>query len=452
MLTLKEVAQLLETSDSFVQVVVANQEDWQQFVIKLDNDVDLLNERIEQLVQQEVVYESRLKESVTRAHLVEIEKNQTIEVKLHIQEELSKTQTLIVVDSHNESKETQSFSTIHKKFVKFNDSEKFTEKNKEKLKAWLIEIHIKMRVNADWFVKSEWFSEDTRQSKMLYVIDRLNDDALSHVKSHIIEQYTIFEFADWQIMINLIKQIYDETNFEETARRKIINCSQDNRDFEDFWSYLHRNAKQVKLSDAQILLYLRNKLNSEIINQLVNILDMSNELHAYVEKIRKLNVRMKEAKKKDARRLYRNSAQNIIIAINNSFRINITARNAASIFKSSNSSVSSSKSAFIRAVTASEFSNFIVVSDTHSSLMNFSSSSKRDSLIQKERKYRRKNNLCNYCEEFDHFVANHQNSATLNAKKRAYNLRLASAQMTSHYIDIIDESATKVSKNESFSS
>ena len=78
MLTLKEVAQLLETSDSFVQVVVANQEDWQQFVIKLDNDVDLLNERIEQLVQQEVVYEFRLKESVTRDHLVEIDKNQII--------------------------------------------------------------------------------------------------------------------------------------------------------------------------------------------------------------------------------------------------------------------------------------------------------------------------------------------------------------------------------------
>ena len=161
---------------------------------------------------------------------------------------------------------------------------------------------------------------------------------------------------------------------------------------------------------------------------------------------------MQKLKKKNTCRLYRENAQNIQNISNNSSRFNEETRIETSITKLANSFVYFLKSSMFRAFTTSYSSNISIVSNTHVDFMNSSSLNKRDSFTQVEKKYRRVNNFCNYCEKLEHIVIDHQNSTTLNVKKRVYNFRLVFVQLSSHYNNIIDETITKMTKNEKFSS
>ena len=204
--------------------------------------------------------------------------------------------------------------------------------------------------------------------------------------------------------------------------------------------------------DDRILNYVKNRLSNEINDRLINIFDMFTKLHVIVKKIRQLNINMQKLKKKNTRRLYRENVQNTQSALNNLSRFNEKTRIETSITKFANSFAYSFKSSMFRAFTTSNSSNISIVSSTHVDFMKLSFSSKRDSFIQVEKKYRRVNNFCNYCEKFEHIVINYQNSTTLNVKKKTYNFRLAFVQLTSHYNNIIDETMTKMIKNEKFSS
>ena len=165
-----------------------------------------------------------------------------------------------------------------------------------------------------------------------------------------------------------------------------------------------------------------------------------------------LTLTCKSKKKKNTRRLYRENAQDIRDASNNLSRFNEKTRIEISIIKFANSFVYFLKSSMFRASTTLNFSNISIVSNTHVDFMNLSFSSKWNFFTQVEKKYRRVNNFCNYCEKFEHIVIDHQNSTTLNVKKRIYNFRLVFVQLTSHYNNIIDEAMTKMTKNEKFSS
>ena len=204
--------------------------------------------------------------------------------------------------------------------------------------------------------------------------------------------------------------------------------------------------------DDRILNYLRNRLFNEINDRLINIFDMSTKLHVFVKKIRQLNINMQKLKKKNTRRFYRENVQNIQNASNNSSRFNEETRIETSITKFANFFVYSLKSSMFRAFTTSNFSNISIVSSTHVDFMTLSFSSKRDFFTQVEKKYRRVNNFCNYYKKFEYIVIDHQNSTTLNVKKKVYNFRLVFVQLTSHYNNIIDETMTKMTKNEKFSS
>ena len=339
-----------------------------------------------------------------------------------------------------------------KKSIKQTNSKKFTNKNWEKLKAWLIKIHNKMKVNVDHLIESKWFEKKIKQIKMLYVINRLNNDALNQIKLNVTKEYIVIDFDDWQIIVVVIKRVYNEIDFERSARRKLIKLYQINKNFEKFRSEFHCYDKQTKMFDDRILNYLKNRLFNEINDRLINILDMFTKLHVFVKKVRQLNINMQKLKKKNTRRLYRENAQNIQNVSNNSSRFNEKTRIKTSIIKFANSFAYFFKSSMFRAFTTSNFSNISIVSSTHVDFMNLSFLSKRDFFTQVEKKYRRVNNFCNYCEKFEHIVIDHQNSTTLNVKKKIYNFRFVFVQLTSHYNNIIDETMTKVTKNEKFSS
>ena len=204
--------------------------------------------------------------------------------------------------------------------------------------------------------------------------------------------------------------------------------------------------------DDRILNYLKNRLFNEINDRLINILDMFTKLHVFVKKVRQLNINMQKLKKKDTRRLYRENAQNTQNVSNNLSRFNEKARIETSITKFANSFIYSLKSSMFRAFTTSNFSSTSIVSSTHVDFINLSSSNKRDFFTQVEKKYRRVNNFCNYCEKLEHIVIDHQNLTTLNVKKITYNFRLVFVQLTFYYNNIIDKTMTKVTKNEKFSS
>ena len=66
---------------------------------------------------------------------------------------------------------------------KHPNPEKFSG-DRDKLKAWIIQINTKMTRNANHFV---FASQDTTQNKMFYVLSRLEGDAVGHIQPYVAE-------------------------------------------------------------------------------------------------------------------------------------------------------------------------------------------------------------------------------------------------------------------------
>ena len=146
---------------------------------------------------------------------------------------------------------------------------------------------------------------------MLYVISRLNNDILNQIKFNITKKYIVIDFDDWQVIVVVIKRVYNEIDFERNARRKLIKLYQINKNFETFWNKFHRYDKQVKMFNDRILNYLKNRFFNEINDRLINVLDMFTKLHVFVKKVCQLNINMQKLKKKNTCRFYRENAQDI---------------------------------------------------------------------------------------------------------------------------------------------
>ena len=173
------------------------------------------------------------------------------------------------------------------------------------------------------------------------------------------------------------------------------------------------------MSNVQIMKYLLNRLFKKLKNKLTNTLNVSIILNSFFKMFRQFERKMKKFKEIKSRRFYRNNEISNIsnIAINVT-RLNNEFRVVLFFIKLIVSFMSSSKLSMFRAIIASFTLNAFVVIDIHFELMNLSSSSKRDSLILKEKKYRRVNNLCNYCNELDHIIIDYHDSIKLNVKKK----------------------------------
>ena len=219
------------------------------------------------------------------------------------------------------------FST--KKSIKIIDFDKFINENKTLLKTWMINVHIKMRLNFDHFVESNWIETNIEQIKILYVVNWMNDKIQNHFKSQIdVITFTIIDFESWKNIIIFIKQIYDEIDSKDNARRKLINLYQVNKNFEIFWSEFHRLNKVAKMSNVQIMKYLLNRLFKKFKDKLTNILNVSIILRSFFKMLRQFERKMKKFKEIKSRRFYRNNeisnTLNIVINIirlNNKFRV-----------------------------------------------------------------------------------------------------------------------------------
>ena len=53
-----------------------------------------------------------------------------------------------------------------------------------------------MKVNVDYFVESKCFEKKFKRIKILYVINRLNNDALNQIKFNITKKYIVIDFDD----------------------------------------------------------------------------------------------------------------------------------------------------------------------------------------------------------------------------------------------------------------
>ena len=188
------------------------------------------------------------------------------------------------------------FST--KKSIKIIDFDKFINENKTLLKTWMINVHIKMRLNFDHFVESNWIETNIEQIKILYVVNWMNDKIQNHFKSQIdVITFTIIDFESWKNIIIFIKQIYDEIDSKDNARRKLINLYQVNKNFEIFWNEFHRLSKVAKMSNVQIMKYLSNRLFKELKDKLTNTLNVSIILIFFLKCFDNLNVKWKSSKK-----------------------------------------------------------------------------------------------------------------------------------------------------------
>ena len=196
--TQEQIIIVFQSLEFYTQVVNENFVDWYVFTLELVNIVNRFTIQIEQQQKNQKTLKEKLNEVNQRVVLNNDEKNRAFEIKKQLQKNFIVARVMIIdfFDSR----------FLTKKLIKIIDFDKFINENKTLLKTWVIYVHIKMRLNFDHFVESNWIEINIEQVKMLYVVSRVSDKVQNHFKSQIDAiTFTIIDFESWKNIIIFIK-------------------------------------------------------------------------------------------------------------------------------------------------------------------------------------------------------------------------------------------------------
>ena len=267
------------------------------------------------------------------------------------------------------------------------DSFKFSDEDRIVFKHWTQLMKYKLKDNVDHFeVKDE--SEVTRRNRMMYAYFRTEDvyqfqilsnmnNTNSHDTLHIVEN-----------IIHFVNEIYKNSDERNTTWKKIHQLRQRNRLFIEYLIEFQRYIEDTDYDAQAQLAHFNEELFYEIKNALIIQSNMS--LKQFISHCQRID--------------------NKLHSLNNTF-----------FDKWASTSIFSEKSKFSTSFisTASFTLNFTISlannvssNDHHHDSMNFFVViiSSRRSLTDVEkthnRKHRRKNDLCLYCDENDHLFKN----------------------------------------------
>ncbi len=147
---------------------------------------------------------------------------------------------------------------------KIFDSFWFTDEKNSTWKNWYGKIQNKLEINVDLF-SNEWI-------KLSYVHFRLFDDAADVAQSRREHDYVNL----YKIINDLLKELvelFNDSDKKVNFHRKYYNLIQESKKFSEFYTQFQRLSFYLKYHEKQLIVDLKDKINSRLqfiwINQLV---------------------------------------------------------------------------------------------------------------------------------------------------------------------------------------
>ncbi len=178
-----------------------------------------------------------------------------------------------------QTKEITSFDFIYSersRSQKIPDSFWFTDGKNSTWKNWYDKIQNKLEINVDLF--------SNERVKLSYVHFRLFDDAADVAQSRRERDCVNF----YKIVDDLLKELaelFNDSDKKVNFRRKYYNLIQESKKFSEFYTQFQRLSFYLKYHEKQLIVDLKDKINSHLrfvwINQLVQS-DFLKEIHFYL--------------------------------------------------------------------------------------------------------------------------------------------------------------------------
>ena len=119
----------------------------------------------------------------------------------------------------------------------------------------------KLRTNENHF--------DSKQIKAVYVIQRIDDEAVKHVNVYQVVNAGYFIISE--MMFQVLKEIYEDTDKLRKVRQEYLNLKQNfKKKFVSFYNKFIRNDRLLKYFDKMLMNDLMLKLNKSLRSALVN--------------------------------------------------------------------------------------------------------------------------------------------------------------------------------------
>ncbi len=229
-----------EDDESFAETVISSVsiENWKTRCMILNRETDWLNELSKQR-------DNEIKELKTRLQTKEITSSDFI---------------------YSERSRSQ----------KISDSFWFTDEKNSTWENWYDKIQNKLEINVDLF-SNEWV-------KLSYVHFRLFDDAADVTQSRR-ERDCVNLYKIVNDLLKELAELFNDSDKKVNFHREYYNLIQESKKFSEFYTQFQRLSFYLKYHEKQLIVDLKDKINSRLrfvwINQLVQS-DFLKEIHFYL--------------------------------------------------------------------------------------------------------------------------------------------------------------------------
>ncbi len=164
----------------------------------------------------------------------------------------------------------------HSKSQKIPDSFWFTDEKNSTWKNWYNKIQNKLEINVDLF--------SNERVKLSYVHFRLFNDAADVTQSRRERDYVnLYKIVD--DLLKELAELFNDSDKTVNFRRKYYNLIQESKKFSEFYTQFQRLSFYLKYHEKQLIIDLKDKINSRLrfiwINQLVQS-DSLKEIYFYL--------------------------------------------------------------------------------------------------------------------------------------------------------------------------
>jgi len=159
---------------------------------------------------------------------------------------------------------------------KISDSSLFTDEKNFTWKNWYGKIQNKLEINVDLFLNE--------RVRLSYIHSRLFDDTAEITQARCERDYVnLYKMID--NLLEKLAQLFNDLNKKINFRRKYYNLIQEFKKFNKFYTQFQRLSFYLDYHEKQLIINLKDKINSHLwfiwVNQLVQS-DFLKEIHFYL--------------------------------------------------------------------------------------------------------------------------------------------------------------------------
>ena len=388
-LTLEECAQLIQSPENLLASVQQDPARWQLFIHNIAHDATQYprvfqeNSNLQARVQS---LESSNEQHATTSNQLQ----QSLGAQRLLEDQVTRLTDRLITSSQNGSLSVPRAT----KSANHPDPEKYNG-DRAKLEAFRAQINLKLKRNADHFVRDD---QDTEQNKLSYTISRLESDAWAQVEPYVSADKIDFESVDK--LMDFLEVRFGEVDPVGTAKHEFYRLYQTNKDLEVFLNTFLRLQKKARIDDSQALDMLNEKLSDEFKDRLVTVKKADN-LNDLITSLRDIDANVKRINKQSHLRAKQNTP---------------ATSTTKPPFKTANSAPAKPTTSVGVTVTASTPST---ATGTHPGPIDVSTAGRRGPISQEEKDRRNRLGLCRYCGEAGHIAIDHKNPELLASKRQA---------------------------------